>query len=113
MRNPFSIYLVESILDVGSGSGSGEVASLAFPNSLAFLLDKDTHEDSVNRLHKRIMGGFLQIDLKTLRVNTILLCHSVYYFAPNIEIVSDRMVDSGAKMVLVLDFAFISSDFRI
>jgi hypothetical protein len=56
LREHLNDALVAPVLDVGAGSG--ELAALAFPNRIVFLLDLDDYHPSANPLHHRIQGIF-------------------------------------------------------
>jgi hypothetical protein len=100
LRKHLSDALVAPVLDIGAGSG--ELAALAFPDRLAFLLDRDDHGPSANPLHRRIRGDFLADDLPAIRASTIILCHSLYFLTRDTEQLGRRLAQSGARTATVV-----------
>jgi hypothetical protein len=100
LREQFSLDLTEPLLDVGAGSG--ELASLAFPDLAAVLIDIDDYGTPANPKHMRIIGDFLHTDLSAAQPRTILFCHSATYVGMDAKKFGKKLVDSGAEVVLVV-----------
>jgi hypothetical protein len=100
VREHLSDALVAPVLDVGAGSG--ELAALAFPDRIAFLLDIDDYGPSANPLHHRIQGDFLDVDLSASHLGTIIFCHSLNFLTRDMEQLSHRLRQSGARTAIVV-----------
>lgn len=101
LREKFKDALLAPILDVGAGSG--ELAALAFPDLPATLIDREPYEQPINPKHIRETRDFAGLDLAKLNPGTIMFCHSAYYFLHgDPESAGARLLDSGAKAVLVV-----------
>jgi hypothetical protein len=100
LREQFSSQLAEPLLDVGAGSG--ELASLAFPDLAATLIDIDDYGTPANPKHKRLIGDFLHADLAAIQPRTILFCHSANYVGMNAKRFAKKLVDSSANIALVV-----------
>jgi hypothetical protein len=100
LRKHLNDALVAPVLDVGAGSG--ELAALAFPDRTAFLLDLDDYGPSANRLHYRIQGDFLDVDLSVIHPSTIIFCHSLNFLTRDTERLSRRLGQTGARTAIVV-----------
>lgn len=100
LREHLSDRLIEPILDVGAGSG--QAASLAFPDRTAILIDKEPYQLPANPKHKRIIGDLKHVRLDTYKPNTIVFCHSIYSFSRSLTGLSKQLIGSGARNVLVV-----------
>jgi hypothetical protein len=100
LRDRLNEYLLEPVLDVGAGSG--ELASLAFPDRASVLLDVDRYKPSANVRHARITGDFARTDLAGLHPKSILFCHSMNALAHDVGGFSRRLVSSGAKAAIIV-----------
>lgn len=79
LRHEFLSNLKEPILDVGAGVG--DIASSAFNDKEAILLDILEFEDyQSNELHKRVKKDFFLLAENAIGpVGTILFCHSLQF----------------------------------
>jgi hypothetical protein len=100
LRGQFRDELVPPLLDVGAGSG--EVAFRAFPESKAFLLDREAYELPVNPNHERRVGDFAKADFAKMKPKTLIFSHSAYYFANDASMFGKTLARSGAERALVV-----------
>jgi hypothetical protein len=100
LREQFRGELIEPVLDVGAGSG--ELATLAFPDLTAILLDLEAYDTPASSLHKRRTGDFMRLDFTALKPNTIIFCHSATYFGLDMQTFGSQLIESGARVALII-----------
>ncbi len=85
LSNHFKKYIVGPVIDIGSGVG--DIANNAFPDTKAYLIDRNEEiVPNLSKNHKWIVGDFLRMGLGQIPFDgTVLLSHVIQYLDSDLE----------------------------